>query len=78
MLHGPTPVWPDPGEIALPLLGPRLRAVLTSSPVIAVATVLLAVAVGIAAAWLHVLRPPPPPTAATAFIQMLSGDTNPF
>ena len=58
--------------------GPRLRNLLTSGPVVTVATVLLAVAVGIATAWLHVLRPPPPPSATTAFIQMLGGHDNPL
>ncbi len=58
--------------------GARLRRVVTSGPVVAVGIVLLAVALGVATAWLHVLRPPPPPSATSAFIQMLGGNTNPF
>ena len=58
--------------------GARLRRVMTSGPVVVAGTVMLAVAAGIAIAWLHVLRPPPPPSATSAFIQMLGGHTNPF
>ncbi len=61
-----------------PSLGARLRRAMTSGPVVVAGIVMLAVAVGVATAWLHVLRPPPPPSATTAFIQMLGGDTNPF
>lgn len=66
------------GERTGSSVGVRLRRVMTSGPVLTVGIVLLAVAMGIATAWLHVLRPPPPPSATSAFIQMLGGDTNPF
>ncbi len=66
------------GERTGSSVGTRLRRVMTSGPVVAAGIVLLAVALGVATAWLHVLRPPPPPSATSAFIQMLGGNTNPF
>ena len=66
------------GEAAVPSLGARLRRLLFSGPIVVAGAVVLAVATGITFAWLHVLRPPPAPSATSAFIQVLGGNTNPF
>ena len=62
----------------MPSLGARLRRLLFRGPAVVVGVVVLAVAAGIAFASLHVLRPPPAPSATSAFIQVLGGNTNPF
>ena len=60
-------------DTPLSWLATRLRDLLTSGPVAALGVVLLAAGLGVAMAWLNVLRPPPPPSATSAFIRIIGG-----